>query len=159
MIFLKNVQFFGSYQKSVQFFDSYVFKNLILRVMFFKKVDSLSHFFDKKIWVVWKKVLILRVFLVWKQEQFFDSAFRKKVQSFEFFLKVAFFESIKKRCSILWVVLKNIFESYLKDGSILWVILKKKFNSLSHFVIGFNFLSHTQKESSILWDIFPQRIN
>ena len=52
----KWVQFFGSYQKSVQFFDSYVFKNLILRVIFFKKVNSLSHFLNKNLWVVWKKV-------------------------------------------------------------------------------------------------------
>ena len=96
----KSVQFFGSYQKSVQFFDSYVFKNLILRDIFFKKVNSVSDFL-KKGSILW---IFLKGCMLWVvKKRVFDSS-----SCFSKYLWV-------KRGSILWVILKKrvqFFETY-----------------------------------------------
>ena len=180
---------FESYWKKVQFFVSYFWWKLNSLSRFFltknskiqffdscsRNFNSLSHFFEKILRVMLKKVQffeshkkkssILWVFFFRKEFHFFGknvkTSQKKWVRFFESYSKkrkVLFFLSRSKKKPLLWVT--------FKEGSILWVrFFKKKTNSnweevhkrgsiLWVVYKEFNSLSHFSKKISIFWVSF-----
>ena len=153
----KMVQFCESCFKRVQFLESYWEKSSILWVIFSKK-DKL------KLWVscLSKKTVFNFYESCWK-EGFNSVIIKKWFSSVSHVEKKSILWVIKKKGSIIWV----IFSKSFFNGSILWVIFQKFFfkknkknNSVSHFLIRFNHLSHKrfnslrhlQEKRTILWD-------
>ena len=162
-------------------------KNSLSFFFWWEKTKSLNHVIKKGsiLRVILKKIFET----YWKEVQFFVSYFWEKLNSLSRFFffdknsKIQFFEShSKKKKTILWVMLKRFqfFESFFwKKSSVLLVTLKKfnflsyiqrRFNSLSHFFFfekssnfwfffWVRFFESYSKKGSILWVIFPDRIN
>ena len=96
------------------------------------------------------------------------------VQFYESWFK--FYESMLKKCSILWVMLKRMqdsilwvmlnrrvqfFESFWKEGfnSVSYFLKEKWFNSLNHVQkVGSISMSQCWRKSSILWVMLNRRV-
>ena len=139
-------------------------KGSILWVIFLKKEVQFCESCKKKSSILW---VILKSQFVW--------VFLRRA----FFPKVEFFESYSKRGSILWVILQKeegstlkkkhffelhskkvqFFESIEKNNSNWEEVHKRGSNSMSRLQRVQSFESLLKKKGSILWVIFPDRIN
>ena len=147
--------------KKVQFFES-IFQT--------GSIISVSQNFCKKknLWVTFKKMGSISMNHVEKRVQsilWVMSHQKKKFNSVS---------CIRKRCSILWVVLEKKFNSvsritksinalshfFCKEGSIQWVIFFEKFRILSIILKKrFNSVGHIQEKGLIHWDILKKKFN
>ena len=127
ILWVKEVQFFESYQKKgVQFFQSYFKMGSILWVRFLsRKVGSI-------LWDMFKKWVQFLWIMLNRRVQYCESCWKE--------WRIQFFESC-------WTEGFNSLSHFWKKGSIQWIIFFEKLNSVNHVQKGFNYLTHFPKKS------------